>query len=128
LGEADFKPLYNWDEPVKDKIEKIATRIYGAGSVNYSAQAEKDLKRIADLGLDDLPVCIAKTQNSFSDNPKLLGKPVGFEFNIREVEIAAGAGFLVPIAGNMMRMPGLPATPSAEAIDIDDNGNISGLF
>lgn len=127
-GQADFTPLYDWSAPVKDKIHTIATRIYGAERVEYGSQAVKDLRRIDKLGLNELPVCIAKTQKSFSDNPKLIGRPTGFTLNVREIEIAAGAGFLVPITGNMMRMPGLPSVPAAEHIDIDEQGNISGLF
>lgn len=123
-----FTPLYDWNLPVMDKINTIATKIYGADKVEYSAQAKTDLKRITDLGLDHLPVCMAKTQKSLSDNPDLIGRPTGFNITVREIEVAAGAGFLVPITGEMMRMPGLPATPSAEFIDIDENGNIQGLF
>jgi len=126
--EADFQPLYQWGDGVKEKIHTIATKVYGAEGVDYSTQAERDLRRVQRLGLEDLPVCIAKTQKSLSDDPKLLGRPSGFRLFIREVEIAAGAGFLVPISGNMMRMPGLPGLPAANKIDIDDQGNISGLF
>lgn len=127
-GQADFKPLYDWSRTVSEKIATIATNIYGAGRVAYSTQARKDLKRIEKLGLNELPVCIAKTQKSFSDDPTLLGRPSGFTLHVREIEIAAGAGFLVPITGAMMRMPGLPAVPAAEHIDIDEDGHISGLF
>jgi formate--tetrahydrofolate ligase len=126
--EADFQPLYQWGDGVKEKIHTIATKVYGAEGVDYSTQAERDLRRVQRLGLESLPVCIAKTQKSLSDDPKLLGRPSGFRIFIREVEIAAGAGFLVPISGNMMRMPGLPGLPAANKIDIDDQGNISGLF
>ena len=122
-----FKPLYERTNSPKTKIEKLCKNYYGADSVEYSAQAQKDLKRISDLGLDNLPICMAKTQSSISDNPKLLGRPEGFDFHIREIEIAAGAGFIIPIAGSMMRMPGLPAVPAAEGMDIDKDGNISGL-
>lgn len=125
---SDFQPLYDWNASVKEKIETIATKVYGATAVEYSPRAKTDLRRITKLGLDHLPVCIAKTQKSLSDNPKLIGRPKDFEITVREIEIAAGAGFLVPITGNMMRMPGLPAKPSAEGIDIDEQGNISGLF
>lgn len=125
---AAFKPIYDWNWPVEQKIETLATKIYGAARVEYSADAKAALKRIEKLGLTKLPICVAKTQYSFSDNPKLLGRPTGFTLNVRDIEIAAGAGFLVPITGDMMRMPGLPAIPSANHIDIDDNGNISGLF
>lgn len=124
----DFTPMYKWKSPVMDKIEIIATKIYGAKYVDYSAQAKRDLKKISDLGLDHLAICIAKTQKSLSDNPKLLGRPKDFIITVREIEIAAGAGFLVPITGSIMRMPGLPAHPASENIDIDENGEISGLF
>ena len=127
-GKSNFKPVYDWNQSVKAKIESVCEKIYGADGVNYTAQAESDLKRIKKLGLEGLPVCIAKTQKSLSDNPKLIGRPVGFEVTVREIEIAAGAGFLVPITGDMMRMPGLPSTPAAEKIDIDENGEITGLF
>jgi formate--tetrahydrofolate ligase len=113
---------------VQDKIKTIATKIYGAKSVEYSNLARQNLKTIADLGLERLPICIAKTQKSLSDNPKLIGRPKDFIISVREIEIAAGAGFLVPITGDMMRMPGLPAHPASENIDIDNEGNISGLF
>lgn len=125
---TSFTPMYHWEEPITTKIEKLATRIYGAEHVDYGAQAKKDLRKINNLGLDHLPVCIAKTQKSLSDNPKLLGRPKDFIITVREIEIAAGAGFVIPITGNIMRMPGLPAKPASENIDIDENGNISGLF
>ena len=102
--------------------------IYGADGVDYSKQAILDLRKIDTLGLQHLPVCMAKTQKSLSDDPKLLGRPKDFTITIREIEIAAGAGFLIPITGNMMRMPGLPAHPASEHISIDNNGNITGLF
>ena len=127
-GKAEFKGLYDWEWSVEQKIETIATKIYGASGVEYATKAKADLRRIGRLELNHLPVCIAKTQKSLSDNPKLKGRPRDFVITVREIEIAAGAGFLVPITGNMMRMPGLPGIPSAEAIDIDDQGNISGLF
>lgn len=127
-GSSNFKPLYHWDLDVKSKIEMIATKIYGADGVEYSGLANRNLKTITNLGLDHLPVCIAKTQKSLSDNPALLGRPKGFTITIREIEIAAGAGFLVPISGDMMRMPGLPAHPASENINIDNEGNITGLF
>ncbi len=127
-NKSNFTPLYNWKSDVQSKIETIATKIYGASKVEYASRAKLDLKKIANLGLTELPVCIAKTQKSLSDNPALLGRPTGFTITVREIEIAAGAGFLVPITGDMMRMPGLPAHPASENIDIDDQGNISGLF
>lgn len=127
-GKSNFTPLYSWDAPVKEKIKAIATKIYGASDVDYSALANKNLRVIADLGLENLPICMAKTQKSLSDDPKLIGRPTDFTINIREIEIAAGAGFLIPITGAMMRMPGLPAHPASENISIDNDGNISGLF
>lgn len=126
-GTNQFKPLYDWNQSVKAKIETIAKEIYGADGVEYSAQALTDLRRIERIGLGHLPICMAKTQKSFSDNEKLVGRPTGFSVTVREFEIAAGAGFLVPILGNMMRMPGLPAVPASEGMSIDDNSVISGL-
>ncbi|HNY63310.1 MAG TPA: formate--tetrahydrofolate ligase [Bacteroidales bacterium] len=123
-----FRPLYEFDWTIEKKIHKIATELYGAVDVEYSLKARKDLKTIADLNLENLPVCIAKTQKSLSDNPRLLNRPHGFVVNIREIEIASGAGFVIPIASDIMRMPGLPEVPSAENIDIDNDGNITGLF
>ncbi|WP_418561152.1 formate--tetrahydrofolate ligase [Rikenella microfusus] len=123
-----FKPLYPLDEPVTRKVETIAKNIYGAEAVDYTPKAKNALKRIADLGLDALAICMAKTQKSLSDNPALLGRPKDFVITVRDIEIAAGAGFLIPITGEIMRMPGLPEEPAAEPIDIDDEGNLSGLF
>jgi formate--tetrahydrofolate ligase len=125
---SDFKPLYDWGWSVERKIETIAKQIYGANAIDYTAQAKDDLKKIESLNLDKLPVCIAKTQKSLSDNPKLLGRPENFIVTVREIEIAAGAGFVIPITGNIMRMPGLPEYPAAEKIDIDSEGRIKGLF
>ncbi len=127
-GESNFKPLYDWDMSVRDKIKTIATKVYGANQVDYSVKAKKNLKTIADLGMENLPICMAKTQKSLSDDPKVIGRPEGFTITIREIEIAAGAGFLIPITGDMMRMPGLPSHPASENINIDNNGIISGLF
>ncbi|CAA6830394.1 MAG: Formate--tetrahydrofolate ligase (EC [uncultured Aureispira sp.] len=124
---SEFKALYDWNLPVKEKIETIAKEIYGADGVNYSKRAELDLRRIARLGLEHLPICMAKTQKSFSDNDKLLGRPTGFTVEVREFEYAVGAGFIIPILGKMMRMPGLPSVPSSEGMTIDNNGKISGL-
>ncbi len=126
-GQNKFTPLYDWNLSIQDKIETIAKEIYGADGVDFSKKALKDLKRLNDLGLDKLPICMAKTQKSFSDNDALLGKPTGFKVTVREFEFAAGAGFVIPILGNMMRMPGLPATPASEGMFIDNNGKISGL-
>jgi len=118
---------YDLEQSVEEKVGAIATRIYGAARVEFGAKARTDLKLIADLGLSSLPVCIAKTQYSLSDNPALLGRPRDFTFTVREIEIATGAGFLVPIAGEILRMPGLPEAPAAERIDIDEAGTITGL-
>lgn len=126
-GKGKFKALYDWKSPVKVKIETIAKEIYGADGVNYDSKAETDLKRIESLGLDILPICMAKTQKSFSDNENLVGRPTGFSVTVREFEFAAGAGFVIPILGNMLRMPGLPLIPAAEGMDIDANGVITGL-
>ncbi|MCE7993357.1 MAG: formate--tetrahydrofolate ligase [Roseivirga sp.] len=122
-----FIPAYDLEMSVKEKIEAVATKVYGAASVKFANKALLNLKRIERLGLQNLPICMAKTQNSISDNPKLKGRPEGFELNVREIEIAAGAGFVIPITGAMLRMPGLPMIPAAEGIDIDADGNISGL-
>lgn len=127
-GESDFEVLYKWDSPVEAKIEKIAKEIYGAAAVEYTAQAKKDLRTVTDLHLDALPICMAKTQKSLTDDPKKIGRPTDFTITVREIEIAAGAGFLIPITGTMMRMPGLPAHPASEKIDIDKDGVITGLF
>lgn len=126
-GKNNFKPLYNWNISIQDKIDTIAREIYGADGVDYSKRAILDLKKIEQLGLSDLPVCMAKTQKSFSDNDNLLGRPTNFRITIREFEFAAGAGFVIPILGNMMRMPGLPAVPASEGMSIDNDGKISGL-
>jgi formate--tetrahydrofolate ligase len=126
-GKNKFKQLYDWNSPIKDKIEKIATEIYGASGVDYSKKAIVDLKKIDTLNLNHLPICMAKTQKSFSDNDKLLARPTGFRVNVREFEFSAGAGFIIPILGKMMRMPGLPATPASENMFIDNDGKISGL-
>ena len=125
---SDFKVLYSDDLSLKEKIETIAKEIYGADGVTYSAAAEKELKRITDLGMSDLPVCMAKTQYSLSDAAKKLGRPTGFTINVREVYASAGAGFVVAINGSIMTMPGLPKKPAANNIDINDDGVITGLF
>ncbi len=126
-GNSNFKQLYDWNATVKDKIGTIAKEIYGAEIVEYSKKAQLNLKRIEALGLEKLPVCMAKTQKSFSDNASLLARPEGFTVHVREFEFAAGAGFVIPILGNMMRMPGLPAVPASEGMSIDNDGKISGL-
>ena len=124
----DFKYLYDESLPIKDKIKVIATEIYRAGKVAYSPKATKEIKKLTELGFDKMPICIAKTQYSFSDNPKLLGAPTDFTFTINDVRVSAGAGFIVCLAGDIMTMPGLAKEPAAIHIDVDDNGNINGLF
>lgn len=126
-GKNSFKPLYDWSMPVKEKITRIATEIYGADSVVFTKEAESDLKTIEKLGLSGLPVCMAKTQKSFSDDESKVGRPRGFNVTVREFEFAVGAGFIIPILGEMMRMPGLPVVPASEGMDIDANGVITGL-
>ncbi len=123
----EFIPIYHVTERIEIKIEKIAKEIYGANAVQYSQKAQSQLKTIYNLGLDQLPVCMAKTQKSLSDDEKKIGRPQGFSVSVREFEFAAGAGFVIPILGDMMRMPGLPNTPAAEGMDIDEMGNITGL-
>jgi formate--tetrahydrofolate ligase len=122
-----FRPLYDLEASIPDKIDTLARSIYGASGVDYTPQAQNDLKLIERIGLTKVPVCIAKTQKSFSDNETLIGCPEGFRLTVRQIEIAAGAGFVVPITGTLMRMPGLPAYPAAQSIDIDDQGVITGL-
>ncbi|MDX9768753.1 MAG: formate--tetrahydrofolate ligase [Tenuifilaceae bacterium] len=120
--------LYEWEWTPEKKIETIAKKIYGAEAVDFTQQAKSDLKKVYDLGLDKIAVCMAKTQKSLSDNPDLLGRPKDFVVTVRQIEVAAGAGFIVPITGQIMRMPGLPAEPASEKMDVDNKGNISGLF
>ncbi|MEM9390880.1 MAG: formate--tetrahydrofolate ligase [Bacteroidota bacterium] len=124
---ASYKPVYDWSWSVKEKIEAVARKIYGAKNVEFLPKAKQNLKKLERIGLSEKPICIAKTQNSLSDDPKWLGRPQNFTLTVREIEIAAGAGFSIPITGNMLRMPGLPAVPAAEGIDIDNNGRITGL-
>ena len=124
----EFKYTYDLNDSIKEKIDKVATTIYGASSVVYSDEALANNKKIEDLGYSNLPVCIAKTQYSFSDDAKKLNCPQDFEFNIRNVELKAGAGFVVVLAGKIMTMPGLPKAPAAESIDVDENGEIVGIF
>lgn len=126
-NKSSFKPLYDWNSPVKEKIEKIAKEIYGAAIVDFDKKAKLNLKRIERLGFSDFAICMAKTQKSFSDNEFLVGRPENFTVTVREIEIAAGAKFIIPILGSMMRMPGLPGTPASENMTIDNNGVISGL-
>lgn len=124
---GNFKPLYDWDIAVEEKIHTIATTIYGAAGVEYLDKAKQDLKLIKELGFDKMPVCIAKTPKSLSDDETKIGRPSGFIVTVREFEFASGAGFIIPILGNIMRMPGLPMSPAAENIDIDGDGRITGL-
>ena len=126
--ESHFKPLYPDEIPLKDKIRTIATEIYGADDVTYSPAANRMLAKLTDLGFGNFPVCIAKTQYSLSDDQKKLGRPTGFNINVRDVYVNAGAGFVVVITGAIMTMPGLPKVPAANNIDVDENGKITGLF
>ncbi|MBR0365799.1 MAG: formate--tetrahydrofolate ligase, partial [Clostridia bacterium] len=125
---AEYKPAYDINDSIPNKIEAIVKKIYGGEGVRFSAAAEKEVARLEALGLDKKPICIAKTQYSLSDDPKLLGRPEGFVVNIKTIRISNGTGFLVAEAGNIMTMPGLPKTPAAENIDIDAKGVITGLF
>ena len=127
-GKADYHPLYELDLPLADKIRKLAKEIYRADDVEFDSAALKKLKAFEDAGYGKLPVCVAKTQNSISHDPKLIGAPSGYTFPVRDVQLYAGAGFVVALAGDIMTMPGLPKAPAALDIDVDDNGVISGLF
>ena len=123
-----IKRKYSLDDTVKEKIRKIATEVYGASDVRYSPQAVKDLRRIKLVGAENLPICMAKTQYSISDNPTLLGSPRDFVMTVHSIGISSGAGFLVPYLGEIMTMPGLPAKPAAENVDLTEDGEITGLF
>ena len=125
---SSFHCLYETDRPVKEKIETVAREIYGADGVTFTAQAEKQIKEIESLGQDQLPVCMAKTQYSLSDNPALLGRPSGFTITVKNISLSAGAGFIVALTGDIMTMPGLPKIPAANSIDVDADGTIVGLF
>ena len=127
-SEKKYTPLYNLDLTIQEKIEKISKEIYGADNVKFTPKALNNIKKYVESGYDKLPVCISKTQKSLSDNPSLLGRPKGFDVTINEVRLSAGAGFLVAMAGEIIDMPGLPKKPSAELIDVDEKGVISGLF
>ncbi len=127
-GESTMKFVYDADAPIPDKIEAIAKKVYGADGVDYTPKALKELKNLESIGLSNLPVCMAKNQYSLTDDPKKLGRPEGFRITIRDITASAGAGFLVALTGDIMKMPGLPKVPSAEKIDVDENGVISGLF
>jgi len=125
---AEYKPAYDVNDSIKDKINAIVTKIYGGSGVEYSTKANKQIKRLEELELDKKPICVAKTQYSLSDNPALLGRPEGFTITVSNVRISNGAGFIVVETGDIMVMPGLPKLPSAEKIDVDNDGTISGLF
>ena len=125
---AQFSFSYEVEQSIPEKIRMVAQKIYGADDVDFSAEALADIANLEKLGWDKLPVCMAKTQYSFSDNAKLLGAPKGFRIIVRGLTLSAGAGFVVVLCGNMMKMPGLPKVPAAERIDVDDDGVISGLF
>ena len=124
----DFTFSYELDLPIKEKIEAIVKKIYHGDAVNFTANAEKQIKTLTELGYDKMPICMAKTQYSFTDDQTKLGAPVGFTVTVRNIKVAAGAGFLVALTGEIMTMPGLPKVPAAERIDVDENGKISGLF
>jgi formate--tetrahydrofolate ligase len=127
-GKAAFAPIYEDSLTLKEKINTIAREIYGAAAVSYAKEAETALKQYEEMGYGHLPVCMAKTQYSLSDDPALLGRPEGFTMNVKNVRISAGAGFVVVLTGDIMTMPGLPKVPAAEKIDVSDDGVISGLF
>jgi formate--tetrahydrofolate ligase len=127
-GKAAFKPLYDADLPIKAKIEAIAREIYGADGVDFAPAAQKAIAQCESMGLDKTPVCIAKTQYSFTDDPTRLGRPTGFRLTIRDVYPSAGAGFVVALAGDIMTMPGLAKVPAAEAMKVHPDGTIEGLF
>lgn len=127
-GKNNFKPIYDLDMGIADKITTIAKEIYGADGVEFAPAALKEINTLEELGFKNVPVCIAKTQYSLTDDPKLLGRPTGFKINVRNVKISAGAGFVVALTGTIMTMPGLPKRPAAEKIDVDVNGKITGLF
>ena len=125
---SNFKPLYEKEDTLKNKINIIAKEIYGADGVTFAPAAAKQLANLEKLGFGNLPVCMAKTQYSLSDNPDLLGRPSGFEINVREAYVSAGAGFVVVITGSIMTMPGLSKAPAAYNIDVNEDGQITGLF
>lgn len=124
----DFAPIYPLDASIHDKIETVARKVYGADGVTYSRQAARSMSSLEDLGYGGLPICVAKTQMSFSDDASLKGAPKGWDLNIRDIRVSAGAGFLVVLTGTMLTMPGLPKQPAAEKMDILEDGTITGLF
>lgn len=127
-GENNFEYCYEEDMTIKEKLNAIATKIYGADGVNYTKEANKQIAELEELGYGNLPVCVAKTQYSLSDDQTKLGRPTGFTIEVRQANVSAGAGFVVVMTGEIMKMPGLPKLPAAERIDVDENGKISGLF
>jgi len=124
----DFRFVYDAADPIEKKLQDIAEKVYGASGVVFTAPARRQLAQLEALGFDKLPICVAKTQYSFSDDPTLLGAPEGFVITVRNLKVSAGAGFLVALTGDIMTMPGLPKVPAAERIDVDENGRITGLF
>jgi formate--tetrahydrofolate ligase len=124
-SEPQFKPLYEWDQPIEQKIATVAREMYGAQAVDYTTRGKRDREQLEKLGFGKLPICIAKTQQSLSDNPALLGRPKDFLVTVREIQLAAGAGFVIPITGEIMRMPGLPKEPMANRFDLSDDGEVS---
>ena len=127
-GRANFHVLYDTEDSIQNKIESIAVYIYGAEGADFTAEAKKQIRQIEELGLDKLPVCIAKTQYSLSDDPTLLGRPRGFRITVRNISPSAGAGFLVALTGEVLTMPGLPKEPAASRMGVDSTGKIHGLF
>ena len=125
---SHFRMLYENELPLEEKIQTVAKEIYGAGSVSFSAAARRQLQRLTEMGFGNLPVCMAKNQYSLSDDPKLLGRPEGFELTVREAYVSAGAGFVVVLTGDVVTMPGLPKKPAAYRIDVSESGVITGLF
>ena len=123
-SEPHYRPLYDWSDSIEKKIHTVAHEMYGAEAVDYTTRAKRDRALLEKLGFGSLPVCIAKTQQSLSDNPALLGRPKDFLVTVREIQLAAGAGFVVPITGEILRMPGLPKEPLAERFDLTDDGEI----
>lgn len=127
-SDSTFEPLYDLDASIKEKIETVATEIYGADGVEYHSDAEDDIERLTDLGFDDVPICLSKTFHSLSDDSSLKGAPEGWTLEINEIYPSAGAGFLVALTADVLTLPGLPAEPAAANMDVDDDGNVTGLF
>ncbi|MBO4359651.1 MAG: formate--tetrahydrofolate ligase, partial [Eubacteriaceae bacterium] len=125
---SELKFAYDLDMPIEEKIENIAKKVYGADGVDFTDAAKKEIKNLTALGYGNIPVCMAKTQYSLTDNEKILGRPTGFRITVRDITLSAGAGFIVALTGSIMKMPGLPKVPAAEKIDVDESGKITGLF